>query len=578
MLYDYNTYKLILEKKRDNRDKIKKFINIPEVYNWSHDLEPKFSIWIANQIKNILMDYVDIKKSEIKQSVATKEVFGFIEEITEDKLKGDNINKLSEESKQWIKEKIGEIKNSNQYKFKEVIDWLTNPLNDEKINLSNYDIDEAYFDAVEWHKGLKATGSAIENETGTVIMTFPDGYYWIDLETSDCKEEGESMGHCATTDSDTIFSLRDHKKRPHVTVAYQNERTEANENGEEENYGFITQMKGKENTKPIEKYHPYIMELLKSPNVNDNIKLNKTYHIIGFENEYQPETDFELTDLNDEQLTEVIKKNEDIINNNSMKVLLNVFEKGLISKEKITSNYDDLTIKENDDGEIFFIVEMTKEDVARLFKDGQFNFVKDLLKGDGFKYFELNERTTISEIANFYWDRILDKTKKLMIEDIIGETITIEDEEIELTKNNVTLKNGNILISNGVDSYNLMEDIGEIEGLEDFEGKIMEVYTIEQEIANESEAMEHVFKAIESELGEFEFNDSDNIDIKLEFKTLKSIFDDDYANKLEYEYSDISSIISEIINRNDPLNVSEPQYSFVGEVKPEHFHESYLNV
>ena len=42
-------------------------------------------------------------------------------------------------------------------------------------------LSDAYDKSVEWHESLKA-GGVIEDEHGEIVMSFPDGFYWIDLE------------------------------------------------------------------------------------------------------------------------------------------------------------------------------------------------------------------------------------------------------------------------------------------------------------------------------------------------------------------------------------------------------------
>lgn len=124
-------------------------------------------------------------------------------------------------------------------------------------------------------------------------MKFPDGFYWIDLETNDCEDEGDAMGHCGYTSADTILSLRDSKKRPHVTMAIDYDH-------EDGGFDYIHQCKGKNNTKPVEKYHTYIVDLL----------CNKTIGIENIENdEYNSKDDFHLTDLNEVLFNKLINKN-----------------------------------------------------------------------------------------------------------------------------------------------------------------------------------------------------------------------------------------------------------------------------
>lgn len=83
MLYSYNSYLKILESKQSEKKiekviaKIKKFVNIPEIYNWAIDKCTnnrktteglKYAIWVANQIKNYVVDDL-IKTVKVRNKV-----------------------------------------------------------------------------------------------------------------------------------------------------------------------------------------------------------------------------------------------------------------------------------------------------------------------------------------------------------------------------------------------------------------------------------------------------------------------------------------------------------------------------
>lgn len=158
--------------------------------------------------------------------------------------------------------------------------------------LKGMSVSEAYNLAEQWHEQLEATDGRIDIQEGQVVIKkFDDGYYWLDLNTSTCDLEGESMGHCGRTDADTLLSLRDDKGKPHVTVAYDYD-------------GTYYQMKGKQNKKPIQKYHPYIVSLFTEEH-SPETEGNETYQIKNYEQEYKPYTDFHITDLEPELFNEV---------------------------------------------------------------------------------------------------------------------------------------------------------------------------------------------------------------------------------------------------------------------------------
>jgi hypothetical protein len=157
---------------------------------------------------------------------------------------------------------------------------LSSKFNDPKFtvyNLRNLDND--------YHENLKKKQRNAPGAEGKTIIEFPDGYKWVNLERSYCSQEGESMGHCGNSGpkpGDIILSLRDSKNFPHLTFILNN--------------GVLGQRKGKANEKPVPKYHPYIVELLKLPIIKDLKK-----------GEYRPETDFKLSDLNQKEIEELLK-------------------------------------------------------------------------------------------------------------------------------------------------------------------------------------------------------------------------------------------------------------------------------
>ncbi len=116
-----------------------------------------------------------------------------------------------------------------------------------------------------------------------IILDFKDGYVWMDLHRSGCQQEAASMGHCgngAGKRGETILSLRKHIRsniyRPVLTFIL-------------DGTGRLGEMKGRGNNKPAEKYHKYIVGLLKLPRIT-GIKGGG----------YMPENNFKLSDMGDE--------------------------------------------------------------------------------------------------------------------------------------------------------------------------------------------------------------------------------------------------------------------------------------
>ena len=114
---------------------------------------------------------------------------------------------------------------------------------------------------------------------------------WIALGRGQCDMEGGAMGHCGNSSGhvgDEIFSLRTVKNFdgqeihiPHLTFIYNN--------------GFLGEMKGRANEKPAARYHGDIIELLKLPIVKGIVSGG-----------WEPENNFELSDLTEVQQEEVL--------------------------------------------------------------------------------------------------------------------------------------------------------------------------------------------------------------------------------------------------------------------------------
>jgi hypothetical protein len=141
-----------------------------------------------------------------------------------------------------------------------------------------------------------------------IVKDFGDGYVWLLLNRGACRDEGDAMGHCGNIPSqrsgDRVLSFRKKRDRagkefyePFMTFIYNQDTKKLGE------------MKGRSNEKPHEKYHPYIIWLLKQ-------KWIKGLGPRG----YAPEEDFQLDDLTKEQREDVINSNPNFLLNNGTKL------------------------------------------------------------------------------------------------------------------------------------------------------------------------------------------------------------------------------------------------------------------
>lgn len=258
-----------------------------------------------------------------------------------------------------------------------IMDWIRVGLNGNLGTHKNDDYQTLVRESKKWHNELEV-GSGIynyEEDEDSIILDFRDedgmGFYWIDLQTSYCNDEQKRMGHCASTRGDTLFSLREIRRindkftinKSHLTAAI-----------EEQSEGFkILQLKGQKNSKPAQKYHKYIAQLLIYPKVD----------IVGFGSEYDSASDFKLADLNDDLFKLVMKHNEKLFGTIA---LYSAYIKGLI--DEAPQMVFDIFIKPD---EMYQYINSYDYDSRRRLKNGgteDINFIENFLE-NGLDYFDL---------------------------------------------------------------------------------------------------------------------------------------------------------------------------------------------
>jgi len=229
-----------------------------------HNLSDKYSVWIADSFLKRIMAYYGEDGNAVLDSYRNTPPY-----LT----------------RTWT----NEIKGNYEY----ILDWLKSPRR-EQIDLKNLTYNEALKKAGEWHKTLKAEKANQYKEKNEIILDYRNdkgvGFYWVNLGKSYCDEEAKRMGHCGRGRG-KLFSLRNINEfgegQSFVTVDY--------------NDGVTRDFKANGNQKPSEKYHKYIIDLLRQ----------KKYPISHLSNEgHQPETNFKLRDLTKEQIDYVFSKNK----------------------------------------------------------------------------------------------------------------------------------------------------------------------------------------------------------------------------------------------------------------------------
>jgi IMP cyclohydrolase len=138
----------------------------------------------------------------------------------------------------------------------------------------------------DW-KSKQDTDRGVEPQEGDYrLLEFGGGYAWWWVNRAYCDEEGRSGKHCGNVagkniSDQHILSFRNAKNQVLLTFILEPD-------------GTLGEMKAKSNQKPAAKYHPYIVPLLKLDIIKGIAKWN---------GQYAPGANFNMFDLNEDQLT-----------------------------------------------------------------------------------------------------------------------------------------------------------------------------------------------------------------------------------------------------------------------------------
>lgn len=166
---------------------------------------------------------------------------------------------------------------------------------------------------------------------GRTFITFENGFKWVSLDRKECRKEADAGGHCGNTadsdPNDNVLSLRDKDNRVYLTFIINN--------------GVMGEMKANGNKKPHSDLHPYIIKLLEDPMVKQ----------IGSAR-YMPENNFNITDLDYENLIRLGKSRPDLANVDKFDISLiknrNNINKFLKRLEKKYPHMNELNIRDYD--------------------------------------------------------------------------------------------------------------------------------------------------------------------------------------------------------------------------------------
>ena len=173
----------------------------------------------------------------------------------------------------------------------------------EEIDYQHLNWDSAYGETKKWFDFID--NKEVDLEEGTIYKRYPDGFYWVDLGPGVHCGEAFAMGACGHGFVEEplksgnyishLFSLRDsgHIPKASFDVDVRN--------------GDVWQIVGPVNTKPKEKYHPYIVDLMLDKNLVKTLKVedSKIVHMFG--------KNLTLEDLSPELLGKIKQERPDLI-------------------------------------------------------------------------------------------------------------------------------------------------------------------------------------------------------------------------------------------------------------------------
>ena len=204
----------------------------------------------------------------------------------------------------WVSKEILQYKN----RIIEILEWATK--RSGGMRLESYTFSEL-------EKMMRKFKD--QEEYSKVKKSFEDGWKWVDLQGSNCREEAEDMGHCGNDDRGDLWSLRDPNAKAHITLTM----TKG---------GEIVQMKGSGNSKPNKKYFKYIAALLADPSLVKSVKQNKRYDGDIDEN------DFAFSDLGQNGMKWVLEKNPNLYYDNKPIDLEEGLDNIIAYAEKVIKN------------------------------------------------------------------------------------------------------------------------------------------------------------------------------------------------------------------------------------------------
>ena len=284
------------------------------------------TLTFTRKIDTFLNQFNDLRIKDKLSSLIMKYILNnlyteFKEEISiEDRKTYQTLNSF--EKVNFLCKNYQNIVNNISDKLASINDFLADNNTDINVIKSVKTFDNLYDLSVQYHDNLNVVYKNVrvdETPETDVFITYPNGWYWINLNVEYSRDEEENMGHCGRDDGKILFSLRDDNKQSHITASYS-----VSENA-------LYQIKGRKNRKPKSEYHEMIIDMV----LNDKYPVNMMK--IG---SYRPDLDFNLLDLIESKREEIFnlkpslkltdKMFESYFNNKDYKGILSMVNNGYI--------------------------------------------------------------------------------------------------------------------------------------------------------------------------------------------------------------------------------------------------------
>mgnify|MGYP003656084279 CR=1 FL=1 len=222
-----------------------------EEADWCHSMSEKFSGFVANAAFFHNIEYNSPDKEDQEEYLKTKQykvLTGQIRQVIRNLFNNQDKPILPKKPNDMnMREAIIAIEELSYIK-----DYYNNPLSGNTTKMQTVTWAAAKQKADEFHEeqAKKEGGEKLEIQNGQkVVHKFPDGFYWLNLNTSTCRAEANAMGHCGSSEG-ILYSLRDRTGVPYITAALDATEHKA------------IQIYGRANTTPRERYHRKILTLL----------------------------------------------------------------------------------------------------------------------------------------------------------------------------------------------------------------------------------------------------------------------------------------------------------------------------